>query len=81
MVLRPLCSEDAAVAFRIVDLTLSDDVFLSTLEGKNLESKEVFLVESSAVGENTPLTSVDGARDEMEEKSHCGIATPSPLAP
>lgn len=51
------------------------------LEGVNLESKEVFLVESSAVGENTPLTSVDGARDDMEEKSHCGIATPSPLAP
>lgn len=81
IVLRPLSSEDAAVVFRMVDLTLSDEVVLSKLDGDSLDSYDVFLVESSAIGEKTPLASVEGVGEVIEEKSHCGIATASPPVP
>ena len=51
------------------------------LDGENLESVDVFVVESSGAGVNTPLTSVEGVREEREEKSHGGITTPSPPGP
>ena len=51
------------------------------LDGEVLEPVDVFIVESSATGENRPLTSVDGVRDDREEKSHGGMGIPSPPGP
>jgi hypothetical protein len=78
MVLRPLSSDDAVVVFLTVDFPLSDEVTLSTLGPEYLESMDVFLVESSAVGEKTPLVSTEGVLEDTEENSRSGVATASP---
>ena len=81
MVSSPLSSEDIVVAFFVTVLPLSDEVGLSVLDGEDRDSVDVFIVESSGAGVKTPLISVDGVRDDIDEKSHGGIMNPRPLGP